>query len=131
MRSFVDVQDHRVRTLNDEYERVWPFLEPAVTLLNEHTKDSLWNVIARGHARLWLGDRSAAVTSTWTYPSGLRVANAWIAGGDLDELRKWEEPMVQWAKDNSCTQARLYGRRGFVRALPGFREIGSVMMRDL
>jgi hypothetical protein len=116
--------------LND-FDRAWQHLEPAVVQWGEHTRESVLAAIASGQARLWAGNRSAAVTSVRSCPSGLRIANAWLAGGDLNELAEWEAPMVEWATAKGCGEARLFGRRGFLRALPGFTEIGTVMRRQL
>lgn len=111
------------------FERSWPLLEPAADQWGEHTKESVLRALNSG-AKLWVGERSAAVTEIVNRPR-LRIANAWLAGGDLDELREWETAMVAWAKLHGCHQARIYGRRGFLRALPDFHEIGTVMGRDL
>lgn len=113
-----------------DFERVWPLLVPAAAQWGEHTRGTVFQALQRG-AKLWAGDRCAAVTSIQMCPSGLRIANAWLAGGDLDELRTLEGPMVEWAKAYGCDEARMYGRRGFLRALPGFQEIGTVMRREL
>lgn len=37
----------------------------------------------------------------------------------------------QYAKAEGCNSTRLYGRRGWKRALPEYREIGIVMERKL
>lgn len=113
-----------------DFDRAWEFLKPAAEHWGEHTRGTVFNAIQRG-ARIWAGDRCAYVASIRMCPSGLRVSDAWLAGGDLDELVTFEPSMVEWAKANGCDEIRLYGRRGFLRALPGFSEIGTVLRRKL
>jgi hypothetical protein len=117
--------------LND-FDRAWQHLEPAVSRGGEHTKESVLAVLQSGRAKLWSGDNSAIITSLWApRATGLRVASVWLAGGNIDEIREIEPRMIEWGRANGATQARIYGRRGFLRAFPEFRELETVMARDL
>lgn len=116
----------------EEFDRVWPMLEPAARPRYEYRQEHVLELLKRPMVRLFTTRNSACVVSLWQYPSGLRVGNVWLAGGNLDELRDEVVPQaVAWGKKYGVTQARITGRRGWLRAMPGWRELGTVMARDI
>ena len=114
------------------FEEAWPLLEPAVARRGAHTRESVWQALRTGRARLWLGETSAMVGEIWNWPSGKRVANTWLLGGELDEIVKVMDPVMRaWASERGCVQNYMNARPGWQRVLPGYREIGRVIVRDL
>ena len=115
-----------------EFEHAWPLLEPAVERRGAHTKDSVWARLRHGKARLWTTDRTAMVGEIWNWPSGKRVSNTWLLGGDLDEIVSIMDPVMHaWSIEQGCSQNYMNARPGWQRVLPGYREIGRVIVRDL
>jgi hypothetical protein len=86
----------------DDFDRCWPFLAPAAELQGTYGRNDVWALIAAGRVKFWPMEASAAITNVITYPTGLRRANAWLAGGDLLELREWQDPMIDWARSRDC-----------------------------
>ena len=74
--------------------------------------------IRDGRAFLMEGERSAVVLTLGDYPSaGEKIAEAWLAGGDLEEIAAGIAQLEAWAKAQGCTQAHVTGRRGWLRTL--------------
>lgn len=72
------------------------------------------------------------LTTIETHPSGLREITAWLAGGDLKDIQAWEPHMCKWAKETErCDRAIIVGRRGWLKALPGYRELVTKFAKDL
>lgn len=116
-----------------EFDRVWPLLEPAAQQRFEYKYEHVWALVSNPKTshRLWTTPNGAFITNVWQYPSGFKVAHGWLAGGKLDELMELMPPILEWAKGWNCDQAQIQGRRGWVRALPGFRELAVIAARDL
>jgi hypothetical protein len=118
----------------DDFDRAWDYLEPAAAHWRGHNRQTVWDAIEQRRAKLWLLDSGAVVTTVWTYPSGWRSAQAWLAGGDVAEIVEWAAgPGLDYAARNQCNEARMVGRRGFHRLMPDgeYKELGTVVVRDL
>jgi len=113
-----------------EFERAWVFLAPAIERSGEHTKASVLAALGRGHRQLWVSATSATITEMIVYPSGLKVMNIWLGGGDLGQILSWFPAMEKWGRTNGATQSRINGRRGWVKTT-GYKEIRVVMSKDL
>lgn len=118
--------------LRSEFERCKPWIEAALKrdVIGTHDADDVWNVIEAGQAQLWPTPNSAVVTKIDTYPKA-RILQAWLAGGKLREIRSTEARIREWAKAAGCDFFVIAGRRGWARALKGYREVLAVSARDL
>lgn len=118
--------------LQSEFDRCWPWLAAALERAgNTHGKEDLYQEIERGNAQLFPLPHGAFVTEQRTFPR-LRECHFWLAGGDLQELRKVEPLTLQWARSLGCQRARMHGRKGWVRALPaGWEEVGTILIKEL
>jgi hypothetical protein len=116
-----------------EFERCWPWLEQAIELYGHtHTKAHILSQVLRGQAHFWPGDNAAIVTNILRAPTGLTSVNGWLAGGELGEIAEMAPKIEAWAKGNiGCHRAIVFGRRGWLRALDGYREGGMRMVKDL
>lgn len=114
-----------------EFLRVWPWLEKAIEEPAAHRKEHVWAAIERGDAQLWTNDGAAVVTEIAVYPSGLRSLNAWLSGGELDAVRELDARIDAYAREKNCRTRTIIGRRGWLRALPGYRETGVVLTKDM
>lgn len=108
-----------------------PLLRPAIDLMGGlHDSGTVLEFILDRRAELWPGKKSAIVTEFVDYPKG-RVLHFWLAGGDLGELREMEPGIAEWGRRQGCTAATISGRRGWLRALDGYREVATAMRREL
>ena len=112
------------------FDRAWGLLAPAVERDGEHTKSSVLAALQRGERRLWVSMKSAFITEIITYPTGLKVGNAWLAGGDLNEILTWVPMLEDWCRARGAKYARVNGRRGWARKL-GYKEIRSISVKEL
>lgn len=114
------------------WERCRPWIEEALEYARgTHTMDDVRREILEGPATFWPGRNAAMVTEIYEYPQ-MKVLSFWLAGGDLVELRDELLPMAEtWAKDRGITRAMISGRRGWVKALPGYQEVATVCAKEL
>jgi hypothetical protein len=82
------------------------------------------NALENGSAHLWLADGSAAITQV------VKVMELPLAAGRLDELKSMLAEAEDEARELGCERIICTGRRGWARALPGYREI-TVMVKDI
>jgi hypothetical protein len=126
------LSENELEWLRGQFDRCWPWLEAA---LKEHPdtyrREHVWADIEAEHAQLWPLPNGAVMTSIYTYPTGKKELRGWLAGGDLDEIKKAEPVIGQWGKDAGCVTFLLTGRRGWKRALKGYQEVAAFLRRDL
>lgn len=123
-----------------EWERCLPVLSPAIRR-SEGAFDAahVWSELVQGNAQLWplwkgretQVKRSAMVTRIEIYPSGRKAVLGWLAGGEMDECRTMQGWVEDWARAMGCERFEIIGRRGWLRALEGFRESQVVLTKDL
>jgi hypothetical protein len=107
-------------------------LLPAIAETNgTHTEDDVLVMLLAGKAKLWMGEKTAAITEFVTYPQ-MRVLNVWLAGGDLEELRKMEaEQFIPFAREQGCKRITCGGRPGLSRVKSDWSRGGVFMYKDL
>lgn len=73
--------------------------------------------------------KAAIVTRIMTAPSGLRLLDAVLAGGE--DRKIWQRPIVerlkQFMRDEKCQTFQLLGRRGWERVYPEFKVEQIIM----
>jgi len=121
---------------------VWPTAAPLLARPIDRSGgrlsvDSVYSWLAAGKFQLWMvregNDTLAAlVTEIRNYPTGLRTFNIMLLGGFSREkwLHLWPE-MAGWAKAQGCTRAEMVGRKGWTRALEGWKWTMVDMEKDL
>lgn len=118
--------------LRAEFERVWPWLEKAVSHSKEpFTADDVWQRIEDEMAQLWSAHDAAAVTTVEVYPNGEKSVRIWLAGGSLDSLIRICSFIEEWAKLKGAKSVTILGRRGWLRALDGYDEVATCMKKEL
>lgn len=117
----------------DQFDRCRSMIQDAADRADgTFDTDFVWSEIEAGRAQLWPGPASVVVTRLETYPSGVSSVLCWLAGGDLDDLRVTEATIANWAKNKmNCTRIEIVGRRGWLRALEGYREQSVVLTKEL
>jgi hypothetical protein len=96
-----------------------------------HDKLSVWQRIATGKAKLWLGDAAAIVSEIINHPTGVRSQNTWIAGGEIDEIKEMMRTVETWGYAHGCHREIGNGRKGWLRAFEGYTEFGWRKQKDL
>ena len=120
-------------TLREEFEAAWPLLKPAIAAYGDtHRKRHVLEMIEDGRAVLFRCPGSAMVIEINTWPTGLKEAVAWLAGGDLEGIRKMTPEIEAWARRAGCHRAAVNaGRLGWTKVLKGYRERGVFLTKDL
>lgn len=93
--------------------------------------EELQRQVLDGEALLWVGPNSAAVTQVGIVESG-KVCTIVACGGD-GVLRALEmiEDIERYATEMGCRAMRVMGRKGWARALKGYRTTAVVLERTL
>lgn len=93
--------------------------------------------VLSGRALVWVvhsdarGIEGAAVTRV-DLTEHSKVCTILACGGvGMDRWLPLIDGIEKYAKAEGCASTRLYGRRGWKRALPDYKEIGVVMERKL
>jgi len=81
--------------------------------------DQVRTEIEADRARLWVGEGCAAVAG-FQVPLGVLEYHIWVGGGDLAGLKALEQQITDYAVANRCARVIVHGRRGWLRALPGY-----------
>lgn len=117
----------------DEFERVWPWLEQALAAYGDtHRKAHVIEAIETEQAVLFSRPGAAMVIEINTWPTGMKEAVAWLAGGDLKTIRAMTPEIEAWAKARGCHRAAVNaGRIGWAKALGDYRARGVYLTKDL
>jgi hypothetical protein len=103
-----------------DFDRAAPWLEAALTA---NDKRPLWNLadvkadIEAKRAHLWMGENACFVTTISNFSNNERVIDAWLGGGDLQEMLRMTPMLEEWGRSVGCTQAHVMGREGWTRTL--------------
>lgn len=107
--------------IDSALERARPWLEAALCALNDkrplYSMADVESALAVNRARLWSGERSCVLTAVDDYPTGERVLDVWLAGGDLAEMTTVFPIIEAWACGAGCTQVHITGRPGWDRVM--------------
>ena len=117
-----------------DLDRCRPMLEAALSRQPLHSFADVEAAIAEGRAQLFPGERSVIVTGIEDYPSGERVIDTWLAGGDRQEIADVMRPKVEaWAESQGCTLVMVNGRKGWERVLAphGYDHLATVLAKRL
>jgi hypothetical protein len=102
--------------LFEELDRCRKWIEPALAYSGgTHDWFDIVHGVMAGSLQLWPTENGALVTEILTYPRK-RVVNVFLGGGDMQELTDMHETIIEWAREQGCTAARLSGRDGWRRA---------------
>lgn len=119
-------------TLDEQFERCWPWLEAAAAPYgNTTSKDHVYQRLVDGRAQLWTDDTAVLVTSIERHDTGLTELYGWLAGGDMAGLLRIHDKAEAWARSAGIDRLTISGRRGFLKTLPGYRELSTTIVKDL
>jgi hypothetical protein len=120
----------------------WPSaalaLAPAIAMTEgAQTLETVRRSIAEGDAHLWVinsgaGAKAALVTYVYRCPSGQRQLRSSLAGGHgLADMAAAMPAIEEWARREGLAKSEIIGRKGWGRALEGYREVARVFVKDL
>jgi len=115
----------------DNWDKAEPHILAAlVNCGNTHAPSDVRRMIKEGTAALFVGEDSAIVTQEIDTPTG-RLLHFWLAGGELEELAEMSASIETAAKAKGISRVSIVGRRGWQKALPGYREAGVILMKEI
>ncbi len=116
----------------DEWGRLRHHILAALEHAGEtHTEHDVLDLLRRDQAQFWPANNSAMVTEIVGYPNGSHC-RIWLAGGNYDELRELErDRLIPWARSQGCRRIELVGRKGWARRLEDYREVATVLAKEI
>ena len=116
-------------SLAEDFEFARPFIKEALKHSGDmHTLRQVLEKLKNGQAELFVGKKSAVVTQSLSNGTHLHF---WLAGGDLEELKKIERGVTRTAKQRGFKKATIAGRRGWLRSLTDYSEAATLMVKTL
>jgi hypothetical protein len=101
----------------NELERCREFLEPALAYSGgTHEWEDIVEGVHSMRMQLWANERGAAITEIIQYPRK-KVLNAFLAGGEMDQVLEMIDSAKQWGAGQGCSSITMSGRRGWLRVL--------------
>lgn len=123
-----------ITTDREEFERVWPYLEPALAedVGNHHSKEDVWTQIEAKNVGLWTTPNSATLVNPIIDTQGWG-ANVWASGGSLKEILGITYPEVdQWVRECGGKFLMGAGRPAWERPLKklGFKPKNVTFVKE-
>lgn len=112
--------------------RFVPLIQSALDAGGGHYRPGdIIDMIDQGQLDFWPGRESCMVTKLVDYPGGRTLRFA-LGAGNLDEIVLMEAFLsARAATHQGAVKAEIIGRSGWRRALPDYRKIQEVMLKDL
>lgn len=114
-----------------EWSRVREWILAALSRsLPTHNEQDIIEALSSGALNLWTCDTAAIVWLVESYPR-MNVLVLWLAGGNLDGVKRGFTELEALAVDLGCRGAYFGGRRGWAKALPSYTEGLAVFYKEL
>jgi hypothetical protein len=126
--------------LIEEFNRCWSWLQ--ASLLEQafehngrkwpsHNRQHVfWRIMGR-QTLFWPFPNCAFCTEFNVAPTGLKTHVTWLAGGTLADIVEMTPMIEDWGRAQGAHRQVGYGRRGWLRALDGYRECGVYRQKSL
>lgn len=112
------------------WEEARPHLENALARCPTHTIEDVERDLLQHKAQFFsLGD-AFVVTQVVEHPRR-RVLRVWLAGGNLDTLRRALPELDTIARDWGCDRVEIDGRRGWSKIMPEYDIERVVLTKDI
>ena len=120
---------------------IWEEVAPLLEMVQEHTEgeletDDFLEPLTHGNMQLWIATEdkdihAVMVTQFVIYPQKniLRIIS--LAGDDFEKIRNFQEIIEGFAIKNECTALEMWGRKGWKKLLPDWRDTYIVYTKDL
>ena len=80
-----------------------------------HTMEDIARICEEGKARAWIEDESVVIVEILDFPQQ-RVANFWLAAGDMETCLRIARRAEKHYRELGCTRATFTGRRGWLKS---------------
>lgn len=122
------LENHRV-----EFDRCWPWLDAAIARFGRtHEKEHLWQELMTRRAYFFSEPRCAAVVRVSVWPTGLKELQVWLVGGNMGAIKQELYPRIEeWGRKIGCHRMIAYGRKGWLRVLDGWFNLGTTRVKSL
>jgi hypothetical protein len=118
-------------SLSAEWSRCADWIAAALEHANgTHSMRDVFEMVERSDAQFWPLHDAAIVTEIVEYPQ-CRTLRFWLAGGNLKTLFEAEPTLINWSKSWGCKSVEIVGRRGWHRALNGYRPTATIMTKEI
>ncbi|MGI9490504.1 MAG: hypothetical protein ACR2RF_32345 [Geminicoccaceae bacterium] len=107
-----------------------PLVAEALDRADEYSVGDVLHYAYTGKWQTWHGERSVAFTRIATYPTHTACIVI-LCAGDLSEIKELEPQICAWARRMGCKYMKIYGRRGWHRALDDYAEQSAVLRKEL
>jgi hypothetical protein len=114
----------------DVWVRCAPYLQAALDRDPTHSLDDVRREVEAGECQFWPGERCAALTKLIHTPNTVSL-HIWLAGGDLEELKRMLVAVEAHAKAWGCDRVLIYGRPGWGRVLDGYSPLWTAICKEL
>jgi hypothetical protein len=108
----------------------YPYLEEAVKMNGWITMDMVKELVTTGHMKLWARNNAVAATAEED-KLGKKILTIVLAGGNLEELKDIESEIERYAIVNGFSEIYINGRKGWERALQGYKTHMVIMRKGL
>ena len=109
--------------LSDE---IWAVLKPAAEIGDFATREDIEERLATGEFKLWIKNKSAAVTNKIN--NTLRIG---LAGGDLKDLIEIEKDIEEFARSRYFNCIDILGREGWEKVFPDYKKKAVLLRKDI
>lgn len=138
---------HLVQIPPEVAPKVWPLAAPMLAKAIEYTNgatsaDSVLKGIIEKTKQLWMvviedaeiknKAVAAGITSLQINDDGSKTANIELFGGE--NMKAWfalKGDFEAWARDEGCSDVRLWARKGWAKHLPDYDLTHYIMRKDL
>ena len=120
---------------------IWEEVAPLLEKVKEHTEgeletDDFLEPLTHGDMQLWMATeesdvRAVMVTQIITYPQKRVLRIISLAGEDFEEIRSFQEMIEGFAVKLECTALEMWGRKGWKKLLPDWKDTYIVYTKDL
>ena len=119
----------------EQLATIWPQVAPWIARAVEQNQgdENLLDVLvalARGQYVLVAAEKYAAVLQVTKFPRQTVCTVLYCGGSDLPAMKQAFEAGCEWAKMNGISVVRIYGRKGWQRALGAYSS-GVCLQRRL
>ena len=120
---------------------IWEEVAPLLEKVKEHSEgeletDDFLEPLTHGDMQLWIVTENkeilaALVTQIITYPQKKVLRLISLAGEDFEEIRSFQEMIEGFAIKLGCTALEMWGRKGWKKLLPDWKDTYIVYTKDL
>ncbi len=120
---------------------IWEEVAPLLDKVKEHTEgeletDDFLEPLTHGDMQLWMATeesdvRAVMITQIITYPQKRVLRIISLAGEDFEEIRSFQEMIEGFAVKLECTALEMWGRKGWKKLLPDWKDTYIVYTKDL